>query len=217
VTDAVVVVRIRNQAGEIVDKMSQRYELRVAPDQLERAKAGEIIFYREPELPPGLYTLETVVRDALAKKASVRFTTVEKPAPNLDVLRVSTLVLIRRAEKVPESNRIPDSPLYLGDTLLYPNLGTELRRGTDRELGFYFTAYVPDGSDAANAVLDLLQNGKLVAQVPLQLAPVDAQGRIQQVSRIPLDQLTAGAYELRIVVRAKGTAVSRTAQFRITE
>jgi VWFA-related protein len=217
VTDAAVVVRIRNDAGEIVDKMSQRYELRVAPDQLERAKGGEIIFYREPELPPGLYTVETVVLDALAKKASVRFTTVEKPAPNLDALRVSTLVLIRRAEKVPEADRIADNPLYLGDTLLYPNLGTELRRGTDHEIGFYFTAYVPNGSDAPNAVLELLQNAKVVAQVPVQLPAADAQGRIQQVSRIPIDQLTAGTYELRIVVRANGTPVSRTAQFRIRE
>ena len=28
---------------------------------LERAKQGEVLFYREPELPPGVYTMETVV------------------------------------------------------------------------------------------------------------------------------------------------------------
>ena len=216
-TDVAVVVRFRNDAGDIIDKMSQRYELRAASDQLERAKTGEITFYREPELPPGIYTMETVVRDALAGQASVRFTTIEKPAVNPAALRLSTLMLINRAEKVPESERLKDSPLYRGDTLLYPNIGTPLRRGVDHELGFYFTVYVPEGSAAQSAVLELLRNAQVMAQVPLTLDAVDGQGRIQQVSRIPIDQLPAGTYELRIVVRDGRAAVNKTAQFRIDD
>ena len=41
---------------------------------------GKCIFYREPELPPGVYTMETVVYDAPSGKSSVRFSTVEVPA-----------------------------------------------------------------------------------------------------------------------------------------
>jgi hypothetical protein len=216
-TDVVVVVRFRNNTGAIVDKMSQRYELRATSDQLERAKSGEITFYREPELAPGVYTMETVVRDALAGKASVRFTTIEKPAVNPAALRLSTLMLIHRTEKVPESERLADSPLYRGDTLLYPNIGTPLRRGVDHELGFYFTVYLPDGSAAPSAVLELLRNAEVMAQVPLTLDAVDAHRRIQQVSRIPIDQLQAGTYELRVVVRDGQAAVNKTAQFRIAD
>jgi hypothetical protein len=130
---------------------------------------------------------------------------------------LSTLMLIQRAEKVPESERLADSPLYRGDTLLYPNIGTPLRRGVDRELGFYFTAYLPEQSAAPKAVLELLRNAQVVAQVPLTLDAADPQGRIQQVSRIPIDQLTAGTYELRIVVRDGNAAVSKTAQFRVAD
>ena len=38
-----------------------------------------MLFYREPELPPGVYTMETVVYDAPSGKSSVRFATVEVP------------------------------------------------------------------------------------------------------------------------------------------
>ena len=47
--------------------------------RLERAKQGDVIFYREPELPPGVYTMETVVYDAPSGKSSVRLSTVEVP------------------------------------------------------------------------------------------------------------------------------------------
>jgi VWFA-related protein len=214
--DLSVVVRIRNAAGEIVDKMSQHYELRTPPDQLERTKAGEIIFYRQPELPPGLHTIETVVRDGLSKKASVRFTTVEIPTSDPNRLRVSSLMLIKRGEKVPEQERIADSPLYVGDMLLYPNLSAAVQRGVDKELAFYLTVYVPDPNTRRSATIDLLQNGKVLDTVPLELEQPDTERRIRQVGRVPVERLAAGSYQLRIAIRQGSTTISRTSQFRVT-
>ena len=45
-----------------------------------------------------------------------------------------------------------------------------------------------------------MQNGKLLARSPLPLEAADASGRIQQVGRLPLDTLTPGTYDLRVVV-----------------
>src|SRR5688500_15383333 len=197
--------------------MSQRYELTGPLADLERAKSGEVIFYRQPDLPPGVYQMETVVYDALAKKASVRFATVEKPPVDTTRLRMSNLVIVRRGEKVPESERITGSPLYVGDMLLYPNLGLPLKRG-EKELAFYFTAYVPAaGAGDAAASLELLQNAKPLAQVDLQVAAPDAQRRIQQVGRIPIEQLPAGTYELRVAVRQGTMSVSQAVPFRVTD
>jgi hypothetical protein len=130
---------------------------------------------------------------------------------------MSNLLIVRRGEKVPESEQITGSPLYVGDTLLYPNLGMPLQKGVDKELGFYFTVYLPPDGGDATAALELLQNAKPLAHVELQLAAPDAERRIQQVSRIPIDQLHAGTYELRIVVRHTQGYVSQTALFRVTE
>jgi len=216
-SDATVLVRFSNEAGDVLDKMSQRYELTGPMTDIDRAKTGEVIFYRQPDLPPGTYRMETIVYDALAKKASVRFSTVVKPPVDTTRLRMSTVMIVRRGEKVPESEKITGSPLYVGDTLLYPNLGLPLTRGTDKELGFYFAAYVtPSGGDA-KADLELLQNAKPLARVALELAAPDAEHRIQQVSRIPIEQLTAGTYELRVVVHQGDALVSQSVPFRVAD
>jgi hypothetical protein len=103
----------------------------------------------------------------------------------------------------------------VGDTLLYPNLGTPLTRGVDKELGFYFTAYVPTGGGKATATLELLQSAKPLARVPLTLGAPDAQGRIQQVSRIPIEALQGGSYELRVVVQQGAASVAQTVSFHV--
>lgn len=216
-SDTTVLVRIVNLNGDVVDKMSQRYELRGEMAQVERAKQGEIIFYRQPDLPPGTYRVETIAYDALGKKASVRFTTIERPQFDASQLRLSTLVLTRRGEKVPESDRIPGSPLYVGDTLLYPNLGTPLERGADKELGFYFVAYLAPGGGDARATLQLLKDAQPIASVGLPLPAPDAQNRIPLASRLPVEQLAAGTYELRLVVQQGSAVTSQTAPFRMTD
>jgi VWFA-related protein len=214
--DVTILARVKKGSGEIIDKMSQHYELRTTPEQLEATRSGEIIFYRQPQLEPGVYTVETIVRDGLTNKASVRFNTVEVPAYDTTKLRMSSLVLLRRSERVPEGERIADSPLYVDDMLLYPNLGHSLKPGADKELGFYFTAYLPETTTRPVAALELLQNAKVLAQVPLELAAPTPQQTLTQVGRIPVDQLKPGTYELRVTLNQGKSIVSRTATFRVS-
>lgn len=213
-SDFTVLVRIRDREGQAIEKMSQHYELRGAMDEIERARQGEVIFYREADLPPGLYTMETIAYDALSKKASVRFSTIEKPPVDPAALRLSSLMVVRRGERVAEGDRDSANPLYVGETLLYPNLGTPLRAGVDKELPFYFTVYLGDGGQAT-ASLEVLQNARPLAKVPLELEAADDARRIRQVSRIPIDQLGPGTYELRVTVRQGTSGISHTAPFRI--
>jgi VWFA-related protein len=219
-SDFAVMVRFKDQAGQVVQKMSQRYELNGPLDLLERAKLGEVIFYREPELEAGVYTMEAVVYDALSQKASVRLATVDQPKVDAAALRLSSLLIVKRGEKVPEAERIQGSPLYVGDTLLYPNLGDPLVKGTDKELGFYLIVYPVAGgatpAPAATATLELLQNGRSLARIPLELAAAQPDGRIQQVSRIPIEALSPGTYELRVAVAQGGRTEVRSATFRVT-
>jgi len=197
--DFTVLVRFRDQANEIVRKLSQHYEFDGPADKVESMKQGEVLFYRQTELPPGVYTMETVVFDAVSNRASVRLSTVEQPKATADGLRVSNLLVVGRSEKVSEADRPADNPFLVGDLLLYPNLGTPLAKAQAKELAFFFTVY-PAGGTKPSAVLELMQNGKLLAQSPLPLDDADADGRIQQVGRLPLDALTPGTYDLRVVV-----------------
>ena len=95
-----------------------------ALDKLDIAKNSEVLFYREPELPPGVYTMETIVYDKPTGKASVRYATVEVPKIEPDKLRMSSLVIVKRGEKVPEGEP-RTGPLFVKDVLHLP----ESRRG----------------------------------------------------------------------------------------
>ena len=215
-SDFAVIVRFLDQQNQVVRKVSQHYEIKGPLDALERARQGEVIFYREPELSPGVYTMETVVHDALSGKSSVRLSTVEVPRTDANALRMSSLVLVKRAEKVPEGDRRADNPLLVKDVILYPNLGDPISKAT-KEVGFYFAAYPAPGRAAPESVIELLQDGKTVAQVPIPLAAADRMGRIQQTGRLPIEQLPPGTYELRAVVKQGDAQAFRSTMLRIVE
>ena len=202
--DFTVLVRFRDQANEVVRKLSQHYQFDGPAERIETMKQGEVLFYRQTELPPGVYTMETVVFDAVSNNASVRFSTIEQPKAVSDGLRVSNLVLVGRSERLAEGDRPADNPFLVGEMLLYPNLGAPLPKAQAKELAFFFTVY-PGNGPKPTAVLELMHNGKLLAQSPVPLAAADASGRIQQVGRLPLETLAPGTYDLRVVV-TDGTA-----------
>jgi VWFA-related protein len=211
-----ILVRFRNASNQVVDKMSQSYVLTGPMDRLESVKQGNILFYRERDLKPGLYTMEAIVHDVLSDRASGRLATLEESASDPDALRASDLVLVASAERVAGGAQRPSSPFQVGEMLLYPNLGEPLRKSATPELGFFFTVY-PAKNSKPQATLEVLQNGARLAALPLTLAEPDSAGRIQHVSRLPIDALAAGTYDLRVVLDDGRRQVSRSAIFRIVD
>ena len=214
-SDFIVLVRIKDASGTELEKMSQRYQLQVPADQAASTKAGEVLFYREPVLGAGVYTLETVVYDALAEKASVRIATMDVGESHGDALRVSSIVAVRKAEKVPEAQRVASSPLYVGEQLLTPSMGEPFSKAALKELPFYFVVYPAKAGGAPTATLALLSSGKVLAEVPLELAAADAGGRIVQLSRIPVEALPPGTYELRIAIKQGTQTATQGLTFRL--
>jgi hypothetical protein len=54
-------------------------------------------------------------------------------------------------------------------------------------------------------------------QLPMPVPPAAADGRIQQLGRLPLGQLTPGTYELRAIVKQSNEQVARSTLLRIVE
>jgi VWFA-related protein len=215
-SDFTVLVRLLDGQNQVVRKMSQHYEVRGQISEIDRAKQGEVIFYREADLPPGVYTMETVVHDAPSGRSSVRYATVEVPKYAEGTLRLSSLVLVKRGDRMPEQDRRAGNPLLVNDVALSPNLGDPVSRAS-REVGFYFVIYPAEGGAGPNAAIQILQDGKPVAQLPMPVAQADASGRIQQLGRLPIDQLTPGTYELRAIVKQGDEQVMRSMMLRIVE
>jgi hypothetical protein len=212
-SDFSVVVLIRDQSKQVVEKLSHHYALVGPLKSIDSMKKGKILFYREANLPPGKYEVDAVAYDALSAKASVNRCGLEIPEADENNLRLSSVTIIQRAEQMNEKT---DSPFLVGDQLLvYPNLGEPLRKSA-KQMGFYFNVYMAKGAiESPKLTLEVLQNNKSVAKVPLKLGAPDANGRIQYASALPLDSLSVGSYELKISVSDAKSAVSRSAAFTV--
>ena len=146
----------------------------------------------------------------------MRLGTVEVPKAEPDKLRMSSLVLVKRGEKVPEKDRRAENPLLVKDVVLYPNLGEPVSKSS-KEVAFYFAAYPVKSGPAPECAIELLQDGKPVAQFPMPLPAADPLGRVQQTGRLPLDQIAVGTYDLRAVVKQGSEQVFRSTMLRIVE
>ena len=212
---AAVVIRVKDADGREVETLSQQYLLAGDAGEVEAAKRGDILFYREVHLPPGVYTMESIVFDPAAARASARLATVTVADPGSTGPGMSSLLLVNRVEEVadpPSSASAP--PLYVGRMLLYPNLGEPVRKSATDELPFYFSLY--GGLDDASAEVALLKGGQAVATAPLPLSPA-AGPRTQHVGRLPIAGLSPGTYQLRIRVASGGTELVRTAFFTLID
>jgi VWFA-related protein len=213
-----VVARIKDAQGREADRLSQQYNLSTPDDKLETARAGNILFYREAEVPPGRYTAEVVAYDALAQSASVRTTTFEVPRAQDDPIRMSSLVVVGRMEKItPEEQKEGKNPLYYGETIVYPNMGMPLKKSTMPNLGFYFAVYGKNAATAKSATIELHQGDKMLGKIAAPLPAPDAKGRIQHAGALPLSAFSPGSYTLKVSVNDGPSVVSRAAAFTVVE
>jgi VWFA-related protein len=212
-TDFTILARIRDRTGAVVAKVSEPYRLGGAVEKVDRARTGQIMFYRQLDLTSGAYTLDAAVHDRLAARAGVTRMAFDVPADEPGAPRVSSLVIVGRAEQVPPGDRDPANPLYIGDSLIYPRLGEPIALGPAATVGF-LVAVVPPPGIQPSATLQLLRTGALVAEAPLSLPPADADGSIKSVGQIPIAHLAPSDYLLRVIVTSGDHRQVREAAFR---
>jgi hypothetical protein len=217
VTDFTILARIRDAQGAVVRKASEPYRLSGPLADVDRARQGEVVFFRQPQLPPGSYMLEAAVHDAIANASGARFVpfTVYDAGPKGVV--ASSLLLVGRTERLADANPDDTNPLLAGDLLLYPRLGEPYHKGTDTAVTLFFRIKVPAGAPQPSATLVLLQNGRPAASVPIQLAAPDASGVIDHAAQLPLDGLPVGDYVLQLVVQVGTEPITRESPLRIVE
>jgi VWFA-related protein len=208
-TDFTILARLKDATGGVVRKGSQRYRLPTANLR------GEVLFFRQPTLPPGAYTLEYVVHDALGQRAGAGTAPVIVQDKRAGQPQVSSLMIVRRTERVPAAQRDATNPLYYGDLLLYPSLGEPFSKRATSALTFAFTL-IP-GSAPARASLALKQGERALGEAALPLATPDAKGRIWHVGQLPLTSLMPGEYALAVTVTAADYSETRRATFRVIE
>ena len=213
--DFAVVVLVKDSSQHVVRKVSRQYLLDGALDQLENARRGNVIFYRETDLVPGQYTLDAIVYDATNGQASLNHGQLKVADADDMKLRMSDLIVVSRAEKA-GANDSANNPFRVGDLLLYPNLGEPLRKAGSRGLSMFVTIYAAKGATAPpKMTIELYLEGKPAGQLPVQLPAPDKDGRIQYTGTIPLDAFPPGNYELKAKATDGVTEVTRSAIFTV--
>lgn len=214
-SDFSVVVLIRNEARQVVKKMSQQYLLNVAAQDRAALKTQNIQFYREDELPPGRYTVEAIAYDAPSGGASVRRSSFEVPESDETKLRLSSVVIIKRVEPSATSAE-KQRPLQFEGTLIHPNLGETLRRSNDKQLAFFVTVYgTKEGSEPPKMTLEIARGGRTTGRASATLSAPDKSNRIQYASALPTDKMQPGEYELKIIVENGSSKAMRSVGFTV--
>ena len=215
--DFAVVVRIKNEANQEVDRLSQRYVLSVPEANLAAARKGDILFYRDADLAPGRYTLEAVGYDALTQKAGVQTAVLDVSKVEKGRIQLSSIMLVGRVEKLSPSDA-SDSPFRFGETLLYPSMGEPFRKAQSPALGFYFQ--VVGGSDSGapkKATIELYRGDQPVGRVTADLPAADATGRIQYAGSLPLQTFPPGSYQLKVTASDGSGFDTHATPFTLTE
>jgi VWFA-related protein len=143
--DFSIIALIGDQSGKIVQKVSQHYPLSGPIEKLEAAKKGDVLFYREVQLPPGRYTVELIAYDGPLRKADVRKTSLEVPRVDEAKLRLSSVVVLKRAERITADEQKKDQPFYFGELVVYPNLGEPILKSVTKQLAYFLTAWPAKG------------------------------------------------------------------------
>lgn len=213
-TNFTILALIKDESKQVVGKLSRQYVLNGPSDKMKGMQNGAVLFYKETDLPPGKYEVETVAYDAPTEKASVRRFSLEVPETDEGKLRLSSIALIQRAEKAPADQK-GESFFQFGEIMIYPNLGTAFKKSA-KQLGFYFVVYPAKGSKPVTEfTLQVTQGKNTVADFPLKLGSPDAQGRIAYASALPIESLNPGIYTMKITVKDGQASVSRLQNFTI--
>jgi hypothetical protein len=215
-TDFSVLALVRDQSNQVVQKVSKHYLLSGPIDRLAVAKKGEVLFYREMQLQPGHYTVEFITYDGPAGKASVRTSNLEVPPVDETKPRLSSVVVLKRAERITTDEQKVDQPFHFGELVVYPNLGEPISRSSVKQLAFFLTAWPAKGStESLQLKVEIFQKSRSLAQTSAPLPAADEQGRIKYASSLPLDSFQPGDYELKVTVSDSKNSVSRSTQFTI--
>lgn len=211
-TDFSIVALVRDQSEQIVGKLSQHYALNGPIQDLESAKKGNVLFYREARLAPGKYNVQLISHDATTGSVNVSSTPLEIFASGGDGKpRLSSVAILKRAERLSATEQQRDQPLRFGELLVYPNLGEQIDRKTTQQLAYFFTAWPGKGATKPlQMTLEILQNNKSLGTTSGELPPADERGQVKYAGSFGIDKLQPGRYELKITVNNE---ISRSTSF----
>ncbi len=215
-TDFSIVALVRDENDQIVQKQSQHYALSGPVQNLETAKKGNVLFYREMKLPAGKYHVQVIAYDAPSGSVNAGTSALEVFGVDESKPRLSSVAVLKRAERLTADEQKREQPLRFGELLVYPNLGEQIDRTTSKQLAYFFTAWPAKGATKPlQMTLEILQNNRSLGTTSGALPAADQNGQIKYAGAFAIDKLQPGQFELKITVSDGQNTTSRSTSFTI--
>jgi VWFA-related protein len=209
-----VVALVKDKSGQVVQKVSRHYPLTGPLDQMDSARKTDLLFYRETQLPAGSYNVELIAHDDLSAKTSVQTSALEIPTLDVNKPRLSSVSVLKRAERLSAEEQKTDQPFHFGELLVYPNLGEMISKSQAKQLAFFVTAWPAKGSSAnMQLTFMILQNHKALGKSSTPLPAADERGQIKYASSFSLADFQPGVYQLEVMVSDGKSNVNRVTDF----
>jgi len=201
-----VLVLVKNERGDIVEKLGQDHVIEGRLEDLEETRMRRVSFVRRVALPPGRYSVETAVRDGLADRTGCSVTRLAV-APASPGVRLSSIIGLAGA--TPATGEGRDDPFRVGGVHMAPDLEGRLHTDAGSDgLAVYYVVYTQAGAtEPPQMTLEVGRAGRVVRRGRIALPAADAGGRIPYVAKVPVEALAPGEYTLRLSV-TQGTSTA---------
>ena len=207
-----IVSEVKNKSGEVVERFSDDIPGHGALDLKEQMLLGSATMQRHFALPPGEYTVQTAVVDRDSGKVGGERGRFDVPSVASGPF-LSDVSLVGRIDPFPDELD-PFEPLRYQKGKVVPTLSGQVVPGT-KNVSFFFLVQ-PDSSMSDPAMLELqvLRNGELFGQVPLQL-PKDLGEAFPYLASLKTSSFPAGRYSVMLSLTQNGKIMEREASFSI--
>ena len=205
-----IVSQIKDKSGAIVEHFREDIPGHAALDAKEPQDCATM--QRHFALPPGEYTIETVVADRNSGKMGGKRTQFQISDASSGPF-LSDIALVQRVAPSPEELD-PFEPLRYQDGKVVPNLSRQVSPGA-KQSSFFFLVHA-DSAEPGPAMLEMqvMRNGELMGQVPLQL-PQDLADAFPYVASLKTSSMPAGNYEVTLSLTQGGKLMERQTSFTI--
>lgn len=204
---------VKDSTGQVVDKFGQDSPYEIPDENLEKARATNIVLSHALSLAPGHYTIDTVVLDREANRASTG--KIELESPESKEVGLSSVVLVQGLEPV-KGKVDPHNPLEFQagaseGRRVVPNVIKELAPNSK---GYAYFVVYPDKtlSDKPKIQVEFLVDGKVLANQTSDLPAPDATGAIPMLINTAAH---AGACELRITAMQGASSAKQSLTYTV--
>ncbi len=211
--DFTIVAVLRDATGRVVKKLSDYYPMKGALDRIDEAIRRKVLFYREADLSPGVYSVDVVVRDNRNGATSIRHLPLQVPDVEGRRLRASSLVLVGTSG-LAGGGRVAQ-PFVTNGVQLFPSLDGSVTTDAAGRAVVFLRAWTAPARRAVDASLELDEGDRKIAESSLGRLTPDASGRVDVLGRFPVAPLPAGDYQVRVTLKDGRDTETRSTSFRL--